>query len=163
MGNYFGDSSMLRENYQWGHFLFNLPKGRWRNILEQLFWQILLPYQNHTEIQGLQKLIPGSWSRPSLCLSVSFLHVTQSHPWQSHPSWFSFLQSFLALTVRMFRIFLSFRLRFAVFPVFCSIPRVDPHVPHILWIEYEENWDDWLCQGATHVCCAWTCSTSAKR
>ena len=32
-------------------------------------------------------------------------------------------------------------------PVFCSVPGVDPHVPHLLWIEYEENWDDWLCQG----------------
>ena len=31
--------------------------------------------------------------------------------------------------------------------MFCSIPGVDPHVPHILWIEYEENWDDCLCQG----------------
>ena len=40
---------------------------------------------------------------------------------------------------------------FAVFPVFCSMPAVDPHVPHILWIEYEENWDDWLCQGLVWV------------
>ena len=23
----------------------------------------------------------------------------------------------------------------------------DPHVPHILWIEFEENWNDRLCQG----------------
>ena len=36
---------------------------------------------------------------------------------------------------------------FAVFPVFCSMPGVDPHVPLILWIECEENWDDWICQG----------------
>ena len=42
----------------------------------------------------------------------------------------------------MFRIFLFFGCVFAVFPVFYSIPGVDPHVPHILWIE-----DDWLCQG----------------
>ena len=27
------------------------------------------------------------------------------------------------------------------------MPGVDPHVPRILWIEHEENWDDWLCQG----------------
>ena len=36
---------------------------------------------------------------------------------------------------------------FCCFPVFCSMPRVDPHVPHILRTEYEENWDDGLCQG----------------
>ena len=28
--------------------------------------------------------------------------------------------------------------------VFCSMPRLDPHVPYILWIEHEEDWDDWL-------------------
>ena len=27
------------------------------------------------------------------------------------------------------------------------MPGVDLHVLHILWIEYEEDWDDWLCQG----------------
>ena len=27
------------------------------------------------------------------------------------------------------------------------MPGVDPQVPHILWIEKEENWDDWLWQG----------------
>ena len=32
-------------------------------------------------------------------------------------------------------------------PVFCSMPGVDPPVPHILWIDYEENWDDRLSQG----------------
>ena len=50
---------------------------------------------------------------------------------------------FLALIVRMFRICFHF----AVFPAVCSMPKVDPHVPHILWVVYEENWDDWLCQG----------------
>ena len=24
---------------------------------------------------------------------------------------------------------------------------VDRRVPHTLWIAYEEDWDDWLCQG----------------
>ena len=35
------------------------------------------------------------------------------------------------------------------------MPGVDPHVPRILWIEYEENWDDWLVRdglGAHHKC-----------
>ena len=49
---------------------------------------------------------------------------------------FRFFGFFLALTVHTFRIFFV-----------CSMPGVDPHVPHILWIEHEENWDDWLCQG----------------
>ena len=26
------------------------------------------------------------------------------------------------------------------------MPGFHPHVPHILWIEYEEDWDDRLCQ-----------------
>ena len=52
---------------------------------------------------------------------------------------------FLALTVRLFRISV-FSAAFCC-PVFCCMPNVDPHVPHILWIESEENWDDWLCQG----------------
>ena len=41
---------------------------------------------------------------------------------------------FFALIVRMFRIFCYCRLRF-----FCSMPAVDPHVPHILWIAFEET------------------------
>ena len=40
-----------------------------------------------------------------------------------------------------------FWLHFAVFPVFCSMPGVDPHLPRMLWIGYEEDWDDRLCQG----------------
>ena len=31
------------------------------------------------------------------------------------------------------------------------MPGADPHVPHILWTEYEENWDDRLCQGCHWV------------
>ena len=27
------------------------------------------------------------------------------------------------------------------------MPKLDLHVPHIQWMEYEEIWDDWLCQG----------------
>ena len=30
-------------------------------------------------------------------------------------------------------------LNFAVFPMICSMSGVDPLVPHILWIEHEEN------------------------
>ena len=47
---------------------------------------------------------------------------------------------FLALIVRMFRIFFSvfFRLRFCcVISCVCSMPGVDPHVPHILWLEHD--------------------------
>ena len=47
----------------------------------------------------------------------------------------------------MFRIFLYFSCNFAVPPVFRRMPGVDPHVPYIPGIEYEENWNDWLCQG----------------
>ena len=32
----------------------------------------------------------------------------------------------------------------SVLTVFCSMPGVDPHVPHILWIEFAENWDKHL-------------------
>ena len=52
---------------------------------------------------------------------------------------------FLALSIRMFRIFRFVSRAFAVFLLFCSMPEVDPHVLQILWIEYEESWDDWLC------------------
>ena len=41
----------------------------------------------------------------------------------------------------------TFVLFFCCFPVFCTMPVVDLHGPHILWIEHEEIWDDWLCQG----------------
>ena len=61
---------------------------------------------------------------------------------------FAFL---LALIVRLFRIFRFFSAALLLFllhsAVFCSMPRVDQHVPHILPIEHEEDWDDWLCQG----------------
>ena len=56
--------------------------------------------------------------------------------------------------VRMFRIF-----RFpASFLFFSRVlqPGVDPQVPHILWIEHEENWDNWLCQGC--LCHSFGCS-----
>ena len=54
---------------------------------------------------------------------------------------------FLFLTLRMFRIFHFFGCIFCCFTCVLQHAAVDPHVPHILWIEYEENWDDWLCQG----------------
>ena len=44
------------------------------------------------------------------------------------------------------KLVLNIRLYFAVFPVSCSMPGVDPDVPHMLWIEYEKNWADRLCQ-----------------
>ena len=43
--------------------------------------------------------------------------------------------------------FRSIGLIFAAFQGFCGLPGDDPHVPHILWIESEEIWDDRLCQG----------------
>ena len=43
--------------------------------------------------------------------------------------------------------FSVFQLHFCYFPVFLQHARVDPHVPHSLWIEYEQNSGDWLCQG----------------
>ena len=60
---------------------------------------------------------------------------------------FRFFCFFLALTVRAFRIFRLFGCILLCFPVLCSMPGVDQHVPHLLWIESEEYWDDQLCQG----------------
>ena len=40
---------------------------------------------------------------------------------------------------------------FCCFPYVCCMPGVDPHVLHILWIAYEGNWDDRLCQGRLWV------------
>ena len=50
-------------------------------------------------------------------------------------------------------------LSFAVFQGFCSMPRDGPHVPHILWIGYEENWDDQLC---CSVMTSWKKTPAAK-
>ena len=36
---------------------------------------------------------------------------------------------------------------FWVFPAILQHARVDLRVPHILWIEYEDYWDDRFCQG----------------
>ena len=48
---------------------------------------------------------------------------------------FRFFPFFLALIISMLSIFhLS-----AVFLMFCSMPRVDPHVPHFLWIEHDQK------------------------
>ena len=50
----------------------------------------------------------------------------------------------------MFRIFPFFSAAFCCFLVFDNIPK-NPHVPHVVLIENEENWDDWLCQGWLRV------------
>ena len=76
---------------------------------------------------------------------AEIVHVTQSHPRQSHPCQFSVFFSF----ARVDRPHVPHcpwfcRLCFAVFPVFCSMPGV---VPHILSIEYEDSWGDRLCEG----------------
>ena len=58
---------------------------------------------------------------------------------------FRYFPFFLPLIVRTFRIF-RFLAVFCCFSCVCCMPGVD-HVPHLLWIEYEETWDDRLCQG----------------
>ena len=85
-------------------------------------------------------------SVPKACLEhMLSIRITQSHSWQSHPSRFSANSYFFSRWSSACSAFsFVFGCVFAVFPVFCRMPGVDPHVLHMLWIEYEENWDDWL-------------------
>ena len=77
-----------------------------------------------------------------------FVSTTGLESFSLRPEKFSKRFSFGGGCVRFFLLcagrphvphFPFFAAAFLFFPVFCSVPGVDPHVPHSLWIEYEEN------------------------
>ena len=140
--------SLLFWRYSWGGVWFSQESLLSRNSIAKPFnWIQSLIFTNapckstcHYNAGSLRPVEQSVSKLPRSRFSVPWIHATQSHPWQSHPSWFSTFSVSSRADRPHVPHFPFFRMNFAVsFPVFCSMPRVDLQAPYILWTEYEKK------------------------